>query len=101
MEGFVGRFLSFDKMMTGSIIKVIYYIGLVLIPLGLLFTGGAALFNGQAGGGLLTILIGIPIAVLLLRVYCEIFMVMFRISDNLTALRKLKETEVETLNKFD
>ena len=33
MDGLLGRFLSFDKMITGTIVKFLYYILLVLVIL--------------------------------------------------------------------
>jgi hypothetical protein len=74
----MGDYLTFNKMITPVVIQVIFWIGAVIIVLvGLfgLFTGG---FMGFISG-LLTIILG-PI---LLRVYCEIIMVFFRVLDAL------------------
>lgn len=92
MEGLLGRFLSFDKMMAGSIIKILYYILLAAIVIGFL----GLLFQQLLAGKFLVLItgpIGFLIAVLFLRVICEMYIVLFRISDNLAALRKLKEGE--------
>lgn len=92
MEGLLGRFLSFDKMMAGTIVKVLYYIGIALILILGVWRFFASLFGGDFTHALWA-LIGIPIALLFARVFAEMFIVTFRISDNLAALRKLKEAE--------
>ncbi len=90
MEGILGRFLSFDKMMAGSIVKVIYYIMLVLVILGGLAAMIQALMAGQFGRFLLAPVVTI-LSILFVRVICEIYIVLFRISDNLAAIRKHHE----------
>ncbi|MEM9573201.1 MAG: DUF4282 domain-containing protein [Pseudomonadota bacterium] len=90
MEGIVGRFLSFEKMMAGSIIKIAYYILLVFVILGGIVSSFTALMNGQIGLFLMTI-VGTLLGILFVRIICEMYIVIFRISDNLTALRKMKE----------
>jgi len=92
MEGFIGRLLSFDKMMAGSVVKVLYYVGLVAITLWSLWSILSNLFSGNFTASLYG-LIAFPIGILMLRVFCEMYIVVFRISDNLAALRKLKEEE--------
>jgi hypothetical protein len=85
-------FLSFRRMITPTIIQIIFWVGAVLCVLGGLIgmIGGAA---SQYGGGehvlqgLLVLLLG-PVAV---RVYCEILIVTFRINDTLTDIRKNTE----------
>ncbi len=90
MEGIVGRFLSFDKMMAGSIIKVVYYILLALIIIGGVLAMIQALMAGAFGRFLLAP-IGTLLGILFLRIISEMYIVIFRISDNLAALRKMKE----------
>ena len=92
MEGILGRLLSFDKMIAGAVVKILYYIGLVAILVLGVWRFFASLFGGDFGTALMA-LIGIPIGILILRVICEIYIVIFRISDNLAALRKMKEDE--------
>ena len=97
MEGIVGRLLSFDKMMAGSIIKVLYYIGLAAITIGALWGFLGRLFGGEFVSALIALVL-FPIGILFLRVICEMYIVLFRISDNLAALRKLKEGESGTVS---
>jgi len=90
MDGFIGRLLSFDQLIAGTVVKVLYYIGLVVLTLTTIWRFFANLFGGDFMPALYT-LIAFPIAVLLLRVICEMYIVIFRISENLSAIRKMKE----------
>lgn len=90
MNGIVGRFLSFDKMIAGTIIKFLYYIVLAVILLAGIVTMFQALFAGQFVRFLLTPIAAV-LMILFVRVLFEMYIVIFRISDNLAAIRKLKE----------
>ena len=68
--------LSFDNLITPAIIHIVYWLGIILAVMG----GLATMFGG--GGiakGLLVMLAG-PIIV---RVGCEVLIVLFRIHENL------------------
>ena len=89
----MNEFLSFRKMITPLIIQIIFWIGVALCVIG----GLVSIVIGASHGtgkdvlqGLLTVLLG-PIAV---RVYCEILIVIFRINENLTEIRKNAEKSV-------
>jgi len=74
------RFASFDKMLTPTIIQVIFWVGVVFfVLLGLIsmFDGGIAVITG-----ILTILLG-PLFV---RVYCEMLIIFFKIHDAMNSL---------------
>ena len=76
--------LSFNKMITPVFIHVIYWIGIgavVLAGLGIVAGSGSIL------KGLLAIVVGL----IVVRVGCEVLIVLFRINDNLTALRNSKD----------
>lgn len=81
------EFLSFRKFITPVFIQVIFWIGVavsVLAGLGMMI-GGANMAYGGGGtalGGLLTLIIG-P---LMVRIYCELLIVLFRILDRLTEI---------------
>ena len=67
------QFTKFDKMITPSIIKILFWIGTifsVITGLVMMFQGGFAVITG-----LFTIVLG-PIAT---RVYCELLIVIFKI----------------------
>ncbi|MBT9141436.1 MAG: hypothetical protein DDT30_02028 [Dehalococcoidia bacterium] len=86
------EFLSFRRMLTPVIIKVVFWIGVVVcVIMGLLMIiegidmwgwGG----EGMVLSGILVLFLG-PLAV---RIYCEILIVIFRILDELTMARKAR-----------
>lgn len=87
-------FISFRKMLTPVIIKVLFWIGLgfsALYGIVLLFGGIiGGIVNGEFGlviGGLL----GGPIVAVLgalgTRLYCELLIVIFQINDTLTDIK--------------
>jgi hypothetical protein len=78
----MGDYLSFRKMITPVFIQVIFWILIAVIVI----AGIAQMANDAVGIGLLTLLIGPLVA----RIYAEILMVIFRINDNVAALRYAK-----------
>jgi hypothetical protein len=88
-------FLSFRKMMTPVIIKIIFWIGVGLSVLGGLITmiigftqlryGGVAMVFGGLAGMLL--------GPFIVRIWCELLIVIFQINDSLTDIRNVKVRE--------
>ena len=81
-------FLTFKKMITPTIIQVLFWIlaGLtVVLGLAGIVSGASSSFGGgsQVLGGLILLVLG-PLAV---RVYCEILIVVFRMNETLTEIR--------------
>ena len=83
-------FLNFKKMLTPIIIKILFWVLVVLVVL----AGLASIIGGisadYGGGkmvfsGLVMILLG-PIAV---RIYCELLIVIFSVNDTLTEIKNL------------
>jgi hypothetical protein len=74
-------FLEFRKMITPVIIQIVFWIGVAMCVItGLLsITGGGM----HAIGGLMTIIVG-PIVV---RIYCELIILLFRIYDTLNDIK--------------
>ena len=81
-------FIKFRKMITPMIIQVLFWIGAVLSVLGGLVTmatsfgrygGGGAQFLG----GLLVIVLG-PVVV---RIYCELLILFFRMNETLSEIK--------------
>ncbi|WP_347862261.1 DUF4282 domain-containing protein [Salimicrobium sp. PL1-032A] len=89
------NFLNFNKMITPSIIKIIFYIGVVitvLVGIGMIASGMDSVYGGgfQVFSGMLFILIG-P---LIIRVYCELLIVMFKMHESLHEINnKLSSNE--------
>lgn len=82
----MGAFLSFDKFVTPTVIKVVYWIGIVCIVISSVVWGiAAAQHNALAP---IAAIIGLILGLLLWRVYCELIMLWFKIHDELTGIRK-------------
>jgi hypothetical protein len=71
------KFLSFNELVTPTIISYIYWIGIAGILLGVL----VSLFNGFMA--FVAALIGGAIGLVLWRVWCEVMLILFRIHDDL------------------
>ena len=86
-------FLSFEKMLATRIIRVVYLIGLVAAAIiGLIaFVGSLiALFSGNIGNGLAGIVVtvvGVVVWLLVWRLSCEVWIVMFGIYDRLGEIK--------------
>lgn len=97
MGDIVNRFLSFDKMMGTSIIKVLYYIGMVFIAFGVIgamFTALGSMGSSFIGGliGLIMALVMGIVGLLFWRFMCEIYILFFKISDDVSAIKLRGET---------
>jgi len=87
--------LNFNKFVAPALIRIVYWIGIVLIVLGTLgavFGGGMLMGGGAYGGGgfniggALIALIAGACGLLVWRVMCEIWIVIFSINDRLGVL---------------
>lgn len=95
--------LTFEKLMTNQVAHLIYWSGLGIIALGGFGAVGAAvgvaIRDPFPFGILLAIpvvafgLLGMAIAVLLWRSFCEFYVVIFKISEDLSVLRADLEAE--------
>jgi len=93
--------LTFDRLLTGPVIHLIYWAGLGVIALFGFFVLGAAVGLALREETWLGLLLAVPIAVagllvvaalvLLWRGICEFYVAVFRISDDLRALRRADE----------
>ena len=78
-------FLTFRKMITPTIIQIIFWIGIVLCVVGGIVGIVVGAVQNTASGvlyGLVTLIIG-PLVV---RIYCELLILMFRMNDSLTEI---------------
>ncbi len=78
----MSEYLSFRRMITPVFIQVIFWVAVAAIVI----AGFIQIANDAAVAGILTILIG-PLFV---RIYAEILIVIFRINDNVAAIRGAK-----------
>jgi len=89
------KYLNFDVMITPTIIKILFWIGVAASLFGgiiFFFSGLATMFSGFRGaffGGLFTMISGVFIAVfgvLVSRIYCELIIVVFKALEKLTSI---------------
>ena len=90
--------LTFDRLLTAPVIHIIYWCGLGLIILAGFAVVGAAVGLTLRGEGIAEKLVALPALVagalivaimsLLWRALCEFYVAIFRISDDLRALRE-------------
>jgi hypothetical protein len=90
----VKNFLSFERMVTPVIIKILFWIGMVISVIAgvVLFFGGviAGISEGEFGliiGGLLGGPLVIFLGVLSVRIYAELLILAFRINETLTDIK--------------
>ena len=87
------EFLQFKKMITPTIIQILFWIGVVFcIIIGLISIVGGA--TSSHGGGLMVIggLMWIVLGPFVVRIYCELLIVIFSINSNLSDIRKSLES---------
>lgn len=90
------QLISFDKMITPTIIKVLFWIGVGISSLfGIItiFTGLAQMFSGYGEGfiGFITMIIGlivIGVGILASRIYCELLIVVFKMHESLVSINQ-------------
>ena len=93
MGDLITRFISFDKMIGTPVIKVLYYFGLALIILWTVLSvfdafGVITRDFGRGAGQLIGHVARGVGALLFWRLICEFYVIFFKISDDLTAIRK-------------
>ena len=104
-RGLSGRLLwdllTFDKLMTNSVVHLIYWAGLAIIVLmgfGMVGAAVGVALREATGGNFMGVLLAIPLLVaglivlgalaLLWRSFCEFYVAIFKISEDLAALRE-------------
>jgi hypothetical protein len=95
--------LTFEHLMTNQVIHIIYWAGLALIALGAFGTMGAAVGLVIRDPSLIGLLLAIPVLiggflvmaalVLIWRSFCEFYVAIFRISEDLAVLRDSVDAE--------
>lgn len=100
----IKRFLSFERMITPVIIKILFWIGLIisiLAGLGVFFgVIIAGISDGDFAsivGGLLIGLVGgalvIFLGALITRIYAELLILVFQINESLTDIKELLKNQ--------
>jgi hypothetical protein len=103
---FIWDLLTFERLMTNQVIHLVYWAGLGVIGVaafGVLgATVGVAIREGSILGILLALavlgvgLLGVAAAILLWRSFCEFYVTVFKISEDLSVLRRDVEQERST-----
>lgn len=95
--------LTFERLMTNTVVHLIYWAGLGIIAVGVFGFIGAAVGVAIRDPFPFGLLLAIPVVVvgvlvmaallLLWRSFCEFYVAIFKISEDLSALREVAETE--------
>lgn len=94
--------LTFDRLVTGAVVHLVYWAGLAIIGIMAFGVLGASVGVAirEGGWGILLALgvmgagvLGVFIAALLWRAFCEFYVTIFKISEDLAVLRQDVEAE--------
>lgn len=102
-NGRVWSILTFERLVTGPVIHWVYWAGLGVIIIAAFSVVGASIGIAVREGSWAALLLAIPVLVvgllavaaagLVWRAMCEFYVAVFRIGDDLAALRKAVESE--------
>ena len=108
-RGLFWNILTFETMITGPVIHLLYWAGLGLIALVAFGTVGAAIGIAVKESTFMGALASVPILIIGLlivlgltiawRAACEFFVAIFRIADDLRAMRTAMEAETASLSR--
>ena len=94
-SGGLGDYLAFRKMIVPIVIQVIFW-----VLSGLVVLGGVGFLiynlsqkNGSPAAGFAVLFVGVPFYVFLIRMYCELLIVIFRMNDTLTDIKNAVEAQ--------
>jgi hypothetical protein len=79
-------FLSFDRFVTPSIIRVVFVLGLLVIAVGTLIRVLWGIWTFSILTGVILPLIAMCAMALLWRIYCELILVFFDMRDKLATI---------------
>jgi hypothetical protein len=97
----VWSILTFERLVTGQVIHLVYWAGLGVIVIAAFSVVGASVGVALREGSWAAILLAVPVLVggllavfaagLVWRAMCEFYVAIFRIGDDLAALRRSQE----------
>lgn len=100
---FLWDILTFDRLLTGPVVHLIYWAGLAVVVLGGFTVVGGAIGLAVKDGTLLGVLLAFPVLIagllvlaalgLVWRGFCEFYVAVFRISEDLRALRERQDRQ--------
>jgi membrane associated rhomboid family serine protease len=82
-------FLQFRKMITPVIIKILFWIGVAVCVIGGLVYMIAMISSRAALAGVFGGLLFMFLGPVMVRIYCELLILFFRINDTLTEIRNV------------
>ncbi|MEA3051280.1 MAG: hypothetical protein QOG72_183 [Sphingomonadales bacterium] len=91
-QNVLSHFWGFEKLLGGTLVRIVYYIGLVGIALyvliALVSSLGVLAYSPAMGlGGILLTLVGAVFALVFWRVTCELWLIVFKTFDRLGEIR--------------
>ena len=102
MQALFMRFLGFERLLGPTLVRIVYYVGAVVIVCLTLFAllmALLALFGGNIGPGIMQLL-AVPavgaVGFVYWRFVCELFMLAFLAYDRLTEVRDLMRVATGT-----
>lgn len=103
-EAVLRDLLTFDRLLTGPVVHLIYWAGLGILALAGFSVIGASVGVAFREASWLGWLLAIPVLVagllavgaliLIWRSFCELYVILFKVADDLSALRRAAEGEV-------
>jgi predicted Zn finger-like uncharacterized protein len=94
--GGMGDFLAFRKMVIPLVIQIIFWFLVGVVILGGLGFAVMSVVSGKTEQmlmGVAILVFGVPVYILLIRMYCELVIVIFRINDTLTDIKNALERQ--------
>jgi predicted Zn finger-like uncharacterized protein len=92
----LGEYLTFRKMVVPVIIQAIFWLLVGLIILAALIYVIMAAISGVGMAIIIALagaIIGVPVYILIIRIYCELLIVVFRMNSTLTDIKTLLEKQ--------
>lgn len=88
MNNLVSDFLSFRRMITPLIIQILFWIGVIVsVIAGLIMIVSGTSSDYGGGGEVLIGLLVIAIGPFVVRIWCELLILFFRMNETLTEIR--------------
>ncbi len=84
-------FFSFRRMITPYIIMVIFWLAIIALVIGLAGASVGVLASSRSSSAVLGLCliwpIGLPLGILVIRIYCELLILFFRMNETLTDIK--------------
>lgn len=85
-------FFAFRRMITPYIIMIIFWVAIVVLIIGLVGASIGILSSKNQNDYLLLCVvwpIGLPVGILVIRIYCELLILFFRMNETLTEIKNV------------